>query len=118
MHLIVVLLVEAALKENPTGRQSLIRRDRWELMQLPLMQRVLATAEILLRSIRMGYRVKEYPTVVHDRKFGRSKLNTLKTIGGHIRVLYSLWRKRDFHAVTRPSMPKTEDEVESEPVLT
>jgi glycosyltransferase involved in cell wall biosynthesis len=79
----------------------------------------IATAEILLRSIRMGYRVKEYPTVVHDRKFGRSKLNTLKTIRGHIRVLRSLWRKRDFHAVQRPTATEMAvvEAAEQEPAL-
>jgi glycosyltransferase involved in cell wall biosynthesis len=62
----------------------------------------IATAEILIRAIRKGYQVKEYPTVVYERKFGRSKLKTLKTIFGHLGVLYRLSRGQDFLRVKQP----------------
>lgn len=50
----------------------------------------IATAELLIRSILKGYRIKEYPTVVYERKFGRSKLRTFKTIFGHLGMLRKL----------------------------
>jgi len=62
----------------------------------------IATAEILIRSIRKGYKVAEYPTVVYERKFGQSKLRTLKTIAGHLRMLYRLATGRDYRRVALP----------------
>jgi len=54
----------------------------------------LATAEFLIRSLKAGYRVKEFPTVVYQRKFGSSKLKTLQTIKSHLGFMLELWRER------------------------
>ncbi len=55
----------------------------------------LATAEILIRTLKAGYRVKEYPTVVYQRKFGQSKLKTFKTIRSHLGFMLKLWREKE-----------------------
>lgn len=62
----------------------------------------IATAEILIRSIRSGFRVAEYTTVVFERKFGHSKLKTTKTILGHLSLLFRLATNRDFHRSVQP----------------
>ena len=59
----------------------------------------IATAELLIRAIKAGYRVQEYPTTVYERKFGHSKLKTLPTILGHLKLIRRLWLDQGF--VTR-----------------
>jgi len=47
----------------------------------------LATGELLVRALLRGYRVREFPTAVYPRNYGRSKLKTLKTIRSHLRFI-------------------------------
>lgn len=44
----------------------------------------LAGTELLVNAIRMGYRVAEYPTVLHSRLFGVSKAKIAKTVQAHL----------------------------------
>ena len=44
----------------------------------------LAPAEILIRAIFNGNQIKEYPTTLHVRKYGVSKMKLLKTIKSHL----------------------------------
>lgn len=45
----------------------------------------LAGTEILVNSLLMGYRVAEYPTILHSRVKGTSKAKIIQTIVAHLR---------------------------------
>ena len=61
---------------------------RAAVAELPLANpRFLGTAEWLVRVLRRGGRVVEHPCVLEARLFGVSKMKTLRTIGGHLRLL-------------------------------
>jgi dolichol-phosphate mannosyltransferase len=47
----------------------------------------LAGTEIIVNAYLAGYRVGEYPTVLHGRLYGTSKAKLLRTIGAHLRFL-------------------------------
>ncbi len=47
----------------------------------------LATAEILVYALCKGYRVKEFPTTLHARRFGVSKMRILSVIWSHLRFM-------------------------------
>ena len=51
------------------------------------------TAELLIRALIRKLRVKEYPTMVHKRLHGQSKLKTFRTICSHLRLMWKLWRR-------------------------
>jgi len=59
---------------------------------MPAANDFLATAELLVRALLKGYRVKEYPTVLYERKFGVSKLKTFKTTMSHLRFMWKIYR--------------------------
>lgn len=48
----------------------------------------LGTAELLVRVLRRGGVVREHPCVLEARLFGSSKMKILRTIGGHLRLLW------------------------------
>jgi glycosyltransferase involved in cell wall biosynthesis len=50
----------------------------------------LGIAELVIQLIRAGQRVVEYPAVLGTRKFGASKMKTMKTIRGHLRLLWGI----------------------------
>jgi glycosyltransferase involved in cell wall biosynthesis len=54
----------------------------------------LGIAEMLGRLDLRGAKVVEYPTILEVRLFGRSKMKTLRTIGGHLRLLVRLLAMR------------------------
>jgi polysaccharide deacetylase family protein (PEP-CTERM system associated) len=54
----------------------------------------LGIAELLGRLDLAGGRIVEYPATLEVRLVGRSKMKTLVTIGGHIRLLLALARQR------------------------
>lgn len=61
-----------------------------------------AIAEILILPLLSGRRVREYPTVLHARRYGASKIRIVRTILGHLGfVPFALWwrvadgRRRD-----------------------
>jgi dolichol-phosphate mannosyltransferase len=45
----------------------------------------LAGTELLVKGMLMGYRVAEYPSVLHSRVFGASKTKLMRTILAHLR---------------------------------
>jgi len=47
----------------------------------------LGMAEMLGRLDLQGAQIVEYPTTLETRMFGHSKMKTLKTIGGHVKLL-------------------------------
>ena len=51
-------------------------------------------AEILIRMLRRGARVVEFPTLLESRVLGVSKMRTLRTIRGHLRLLRRLRSER------------------------
>ena len=54
----------------------------------------LGTAELLVRVLRRGGRVAEHPCVLEARLFGFSKMKVLRTIRGHVGLLWRvLWRR-------------------------
>jgi len=54
----------------------------------------LGTAELLVRVLRRGGRVVEHPCVLEARLFGVSKMRVLRTIRGHLGLLWRvLWRQ-------------------------
>lgn len=55
----------------------------------------LAGTELLVNGLRMGYRVAEYPTVLHSRVYGVSKAKVIRTIKAHLAFQWqslSPWR--------------------------
>jgi dolichol-phosphate mannosyltransferase len=54
----------------------------------------LGTAELLVRVLRNGGCVREHPCVLEARLFGASKMKVLRTIRGHLRLLWQVARGR------------------------
>lgn len=52
----------------------------------------LGTAELLIRVLRRGGVVREHPCVLEARLFGISKMKVVRTIGGHLRLLWQVLR--------------------------
>jgi dolichol-phosphate mannosyltransferase len=50
----------------------------------------LAVAELLVKAMQRGYRVAEYPTVLHSRVAGTSKAKLVRTIVAHLRFQFGL----------------------------
>jgi dolichol-phosphate mannosyltransferase len=65
---------------------ALFRAYRREVIQNVPFQATgfLAGTELLVNAIRMGYRVTEYPTVLHARAFGISKAKIMRTVQAHL----------------------------------
>jgi hypothetical protein len=55
-------------------------------------QGFLGTAELLVRVLRRGGVVREHPCVLEARLFGLSKMKILRTIRGHLRLLWQVAR--------------------------
>ena len=53
----------------------------------------LGVGELLGRLLQRGSRVVEHPDVLHVRIFGQSKMKTLRTIRGHLGLLWQLYRR-------------------------
>jgi len=67
----------------------------------------LAGTEILVNSLLRGYRVAEYPTILHSRVKGTSKARIMRTIGAHLRfqwqiLLYKLRRANPLTGSVEP----------------
>ena len=71
------------------------RRETLDVV-MPRSDDFLATAEMIVRALWADFAVVEMPSCVHDRDFGQSKMNKLKTTVRHLRFLSSifLWRIR------------------------
>ncbi len=54
----------------------------------------LGIAELLVRTLRRGGIVREYPTMLESRLLGVSKMKTLRTIRGHLGLLWQVVRGR------------------------
>ncbi len=54
----------------------------------------LANAEILVNAMYKGYRVAEYPAVLHIRVYGTSKARIIRTIKAHLRFLAKILLRR------------------------
>lgn len=67
-------------------------RRRALLTILPESDDFIATAELLVRTLLAGYRVRQMPTVIFDRLHGQSKLRTLRTITSHLTFMWRLYR--------------------------
>jgi dolichol-phosphate mannosyltransferase len=96
---VLVLLYRFVLKgkgDNIYTFTSGFRVYRKEILKdiLPEANDFLATVELLIRALIKGYRIKEYPTVVYERKFGVSKLKQIITIINHLKFLLKIYRGR------------------------
>ncbi|HLQ37646.1 MAG TPA: glycosyltransferase [Planctomycetota bacterium] len=54
----------------------------------------LGVAEVLIRMLRRGARVREYPTLLEARLLGVSKMKTLRTVRGHLGLLWQVLRRK------------------------
>lgn len=70
----------------------------------------LGVAEMLGRVDLAGGKIVEFPTVLEVRLFGFSKMRTVKTVAGHLRLLARLAKSRFFGKfdVIQPSLRKKE----------
>ena len=50
----------------------------------------LATAELIIYPLMVGYKVKEYPDVLNVRKYGQSKMRLLQVIKSHFFFIFKL----------------------------
>ena len=68
---------------------------RAAVVDLPLdHEGFLGTAELLVRVLRRGGRVREHPCVLGVRRVGASKMKVLRTIAGHLGLLWQVARGR------------------------
>jgi dolichol-phosphate mannosyltransferase len=68
----------------------------------------LATAEVMARLLRGGYRVIEMASTLRDRKTGTSKMKVVRTMGGHLGLLWRTFLGRldpDWEAPAAPPPP-------------
>lgn len=61
----------------------------------------LAVAQILAEASLLGYRVAEYPTVLHVRQYGQSKAKVVRIMRAHLRYMLGLIKLR----LTRRTSP-------------
>jgi hypothetical protein len=54
----------------------------------------LGVAETLSVMDLKGYRIREFPTTLHVRILGRSKMKVVRNILGHLRNLFRMWSMR------------------------
>lgn len=54
----------------------------------------LAGTELLVNAMLMGYRVVEYPSILHARQAGVSKAKIIRTIRSHLRFQWSILLRR------------------------
>jgi hypothetical protein len=54
----------------------------------------LGVAELLIRLVRRGGKVREYPTLLESRLLGVSKMKTARTIRGHLGLIWEVLRRR------------------------
>ena len=62
----------------------------------------IGVAELVLRLQRQGCRIVEFPATLGTRALGVSKMNTMKTILGHVRLFYDLGLNRGRPVPDRP----------------
>ena len=103
----VVMLYRFLLKEQAQDIKtftSCFRAYRRKCLPLvtPEADDFLANAEILVRALVTGLSVRQAPAVIFERKFGKSKLKTIKTIFRHLGFMWRLWRGK---ITPRPSPP-------------
>lgn len=79
----------------------MIRVYKKEVLQNMRIERddFLAVLEIMVKSVLKGYKVKELPATMKSRRFGTTKMNTLKTIMSHLNfmkkiIFYRLFNKK------------------------
>ena len=104
MHRFVTSRAVAQLYKLSLGRQynnvytftSGFRVYRRKILEsiMPQADDFLATAELLTNALMKEYRIKEYPTVVYDRMYGRSKLRTIATAISHLKLIMKLFFMR------------------------
>jgi dolichol-phosphate mannosyltransferase len=54
----------------------------------------IATAEHLIKSSLEGYKIKEYPTILHVRRFGSSKMKLFRVIVSHLKFILEVIKFR------------------------
>ena len=69
------------------------RRDKLAEIELEHKD-FLGVAEMVVRLLRRGGTVREFPTMLESRLLGTSKMKTLKTILGHLGLLWQVVRRR------------------------
>lgn len=87
--------------------RRLLRSDVWTwtscfrvyrraaVVDLPLRHTgFLGIAELLVRVLRRGGRVREHPCILGVRRFGASKMKVLRTIRGHLGLMWQVARRR------------------------
>jgi polysaccharide deacetylase family protein (PEP-CTERM system associated) len=74
----------------------------------------LGVAELLGRLDLQGSRIVEFPATLEVRMLGRSKMKTLRTIFGHLRLMTRLYFARLFGRGQRATSPVPASEVETE----
>jgi dolichol-phosphate mannosyltransferase len=70
----------------------------------------LGVAEILGKLILQGSKVTEYPAVLEVRMLGRSKMKTVRTIFGHLKLMTRLLWNRIWNRPNAPSPTRGEGE--------
>jgi dolichol-phosphate mannosyltransferase len=103
----VVMLYRFLLKEQAQDIKtftSCFRAYRRECLPLvtPEADDFLANAEILVRALVSDLNVSQVPMVIFERKFGKSKLKTIKTTFRHLGFMWRLWMGK---ITPRPSPP-------------
>ena len=69
----------------------------------------LAGTELMVNAMLMGYRVAEYPTVLHSRAAGASKAKILRTIRAHLRFQWGALLRR--LRLAAPPQPMEQEKV-------
>lgn len=69
-----------------TAMVRVVRRDIWPVITNERDDFSFVTM-ILIKALQAGYRVGEVPAVLHQRKYGQSKMRVARTIRSHINII-------------------------------
>jgi hypothetical protein len=83
-------------------------------VNLPIEEKgFLGVAEMLGRLDLSGGKIVEFPTVLEVRLFGFSKMKTVRTIFGHLKLLSKLSKQRFFGKTEKIKPLLTEEKIDS-----
>jgi dolichol-phosphate mannosyltransferase len=72
-------------------RRSVIERINFESNDF------LAGTELLVKALRAGYKVTEFPTTLHVRTYGQSSMRVMKVTMAHLKFQWRLLKESIFH---------------------
>ncbi len=106
-------LYKMVLQEHLSTYTSCFRvYRRSKVADIPLEEgHFLGVAELLCKLALSGEEIKEHPATLESRIFGQSKMKTLSTIRGHLRLLAQFAMERARHGKSKPVLKEPGDSI-------